>query len=237
MKVVFDYYHLNTRLKSADIVFNFHCRPKIKEMIDAKFYEGVDYAILKEDFYTVLPKREKYTDLCNVLLSFGTVDYSDITGRVLDSLLKYESVDLILHIVLGSGYRHKDKIYELKKMREDRINIYEHIDSMAQLMAKMDIAFVGGGVTLFEAVQMNLPTLVVCAHPYGFELAQNLVNRKCVINLGIHDDFDKDMVFESLDKLLLTEQFKNMKSNLEAFNINGVDRISDILCSYSWVSV
>ena len=51
LTVVFDYYDRESRLTSANIVFNFHESKSISDYIEAQFYEGIEYGILAEEFY------------------------------------------------------------------------------------------------------------------------------------------------------------------------------------------
>ncbi|OGW47586.1 MAG: hypothetical protein A2Y66_03305 [Nitrospirae bacterium RBG_13_41_22] len=227
--VVFDYFDRTKKLTSADLVFNFHCSEGMRDFIEAKFYEGMEYGILREEFYRYRrnPKnKKKYYD---VLLSFGDTDPHGITKNILSALLTYNRVPLVLHVVLGEKTRQKDKIFSLSKNGTNKTVIYERVKNMGELMSRMDIAFVSGGLTLFETIYMKIPTVVVCAHKYAYELANVLDKNNCALNLKYHYTVTKKLVDNAMNKLLFLDNLRIMRSKQSDIKINGANIISEIL--------
>lgn len=227
--VILDYYNRNEKLTKADIVFNFHHSEGINRFIEAKFYEGMEYGILRDEFYRYYSSTKKNTNCFDILLTTGSTDLHGITKKILNTLVTYDHTGLVIHVVLGRHCRDKEDIYQLSSKSANRIEIYEGITNMAELMSGMDIAFVSGGVTLFEVVHMNIPTIVVCAHEYAFELASYLDKNNCAINLGYQDRITKQMVYEAIDKLILSDKLNVMKEKQATIEINGASRIADII--------
>lgn len=227
--VVFDYLNRTGRLTAADLVFNFHHSAGIEQFIAARFFEGMEYAILRDEFYqqTYCPPNNK--DYHNILLAFGNSDPLSITERILMALLTYTHSRLKLHVVLGEHYKDRNNIYDLSNNCGDSMEIHEGVDNMAQLMSQMDMAFVSGGVTLFEVVHMRVPAIIVCANEYAFELASYLEKNNCAINLGYYDRVTEKMVHKAMDEMIISNGLSIMKKNLSVIKLNGVSMIPDII--------
>lgn len=229
MVVVFDYFLRSQKLSSADLVFNFHPSEGMEHFIDAKFFQGIEYAMLRDEFYRYPGCAKEKNDQCDVLLSFGSTDPLGITKKVLRILSEYSRTRLLLHVVLGQHFREIEDICSLVGKSGNSVELHKKVINMAELMSRMDIAIVSGGLTLFEAMQMRIPSVVVCAHEYAFELADFLDKSSCVLNLGYHDKVTKEMLSEAMDKLLSRDNLSLMRSRLSALRINGAQRISAIL--------
>lgn len=227
--VVFDYYNHNETLSRADMVFNFHHSEGIKKNIESKFFEGIEYAILRNEFHKYSASEKPNKDYYDVLITTGSSDPHGITKKILSFLLAYNQSQLMIHVVIGKHNRDRKDIYEQSKGSASRIKIYEKVANMAELMSRMDIAFVSGGVTLFETISMRIPTIVVCAHEYAFELASFLSEKKCAVNLGYYNDFNKKKLFDTIDELISSDKISKMRENLSSIRINGASKITSII--------
>ncbi len=235
VKVVFDYYNRMSVLKEADFVFNFHRCPGIARYIKGNFFEGMEYALLNREFYQAWERKEVVSNSCNIMLSFGSTDPLDITSRVFASLLEYRGKNIFLHVVLGRGMRAKSRIENLARQVPGIFKIYKDVRNMAQLMAQMDLMIVSGGLTLFEAAQLRIPVMVICAHKYAFELADYLAKSGVAVNMGFHNTVNKALIWAALDRLLKDDGLRLMRKNFQRSGIfiNGAKKIPDIILKTS----
>jgi spore coat polysaccharide biosynthesis predicted glycosyltransferase SpsG len=227
--VVFDYYNRNEILSRPDMVFNFHHSEGIEKNIESKFFEGLEYAILRNEFHTYSVREKLNKGYYDVLITTGSSDPHGITKKILSLLLAYEQSQLMIHVIIGEHNRDKKAIYELSKRSEGRTKIYDKVTNMAELMSGMDFVVVSGGVTLFETISLRVPSIVVCAHEHAFELATFLSKKKCAVNLGYHNSFTKKNLFDTIDKLTSSEKINEMRDNLSSFRINGASQITGII--------
>jgi spore coat polysaccharide biosynthesis predicted glycosyltransferase SpsG len=227
--VVFDYYNRNEILSRADMVFNFHHSEGMEKNIESKLFEGMEYAILRHEFYRYSVREKPNKEYYDVLITAGSSDPHGITRKILSLLLAYDQSQLMIHIVIGEHNRDKKDICELSKRSENRIKIYEKVTNMADLMSRMDFAFVSGGVTLFETISLQIPAIVVCAHEHAFELASFLSKKQCAVNLGYYNSFTKEKLFDTIDELTSSEKINEMRNNLSSIRINGAPKITGII--------
>lgn len=236
LTVVFDYYLRDSRLKSADLVFNFHNSVGIGNFIDAKFYEGMEFAILHEEFYKNPHDRHFHADKgrCNVFVSCGSSDPHGIAHKTLNFLTAYPGFPLTFHVVTGKNKQLAEDAAKLTRTGNHRLRIYENVEKVATLMSGMDMAIVAGGLTLYEAVHMRLPVIVVCAHEYAHELAEFLQEKSCAFNAGYHQDISQDILFSLFDRLLTNSELERIRAGQSGISINGVKKITDILISENY---
>jgi len=227
LAVVFDYFNRTERLKSADMVFNFHKVGGISNFIEGAFFEGIEYAILRDEFYQQIQAEKSRKGHFDILLTFGNSDPFGITRKVLDLLINNDGAPVVFHVMLGENIKDRQYIYSLSE-RTGRIKCYDNV-SVAELMSKMDLVFVPGGVTLYEALQMKLPSIIVCAHHFAFELAEYLSQNGLAVNAGYYNTIDKKLLTDTLNATLVPAKLDMLRTNMMKININGAEMITDIV--------
>jgi len=124
---------------------------------------GPHYALLGPDYAQLHPLVPPRTELRRVLVFFGGVDSSNLTGRALKALMDPALADLAVDVVLGLQSPHRQAVEELVA-RRPYTTLHGPLPSLAGLIARADLAIGGGGATTWERCCLGLPTiLVVCA--------------------------------------------------------------------------
>jgi UDP-2,4-diacetamido-2,4,6-trideoxy-beta-L-altropyranose hydrolase len=119
---------------------------------------GPQYLILRPSFCRKNIKRRTIgKSVRRSLVVMGGADPHDLSFKVADSI-----ADLvpIIDVVLGPGYSHDTRKFRTLK---GLCAIYRDLeaDALAKLMSEADIAFVGGGMTVYECAAMGLPTITL----------------------------------------------------------------------------
>ena len=120
---------------------------------------GLDYLLMRDEFYAVKEKKRKRTGkIKNVLVFFGGSDLTDETNKALDALEVFR--DLKVDVVAGSGNTKAGRLAE-RCNGHDNWTFHYQIDYIASLMVKADLAIGAGGTTTWERCFLGLPTLVI----------------------------------------------------------------------------
>ena len=121
---------------------------------------GPHYALLGLEYAQLHPLVPARTELLRVLMFFGGVDLSNLTGRALEALMDPALADLSVDVVLGLHSPHRRKVEELVALRPNT-TLHEPLPSLAGLIARADLAIGAGGATTWERACLGLPSLVV----------------------------------------------------------------------------
>lgn len=182
--------------KYADIVVNAIVGSELKnrkyfdEENKTLYFYGPKYLILRNEFYKVkkeMLSRSKNKETKNILIAFGGSDPSNLTCKVLEELLSKDR-DFNINVVLGPKFQYEDELNNLLKRysKSDKIKIYKNIDNMAELMKDNDLIITSPGMTMFEALFLGIPVVV---------LYQNELQREC------YDDYLKKISKTHLNPL------------------------------------
>ncbi len=134
---------------------------------------GPHYALLGPEYaqlHSLVPPR---TELRRVLVFFGGVDPSNLTGRALEALLDPALADLAVDVVIGRQSPHRQSVAELVA-RRPHTTLHGPLPSLAGLIARADLAVGASGATTWERACLGLPSLVVAIAANQLPFAQAL---------------------------------------------------------------
>lgn len=181
--------------KYADVVVNAIVRSRLKNLkyFDEEnktlYFYGPKYLILRDEFYRVkkeILRKDEKRKMENILIAFGGSDPSNLTCKVLEKLLSKDK-NFSINIVLGPIFQYENELNDLlKKHNGNRIKIYKNINNMAELMRDNDLVITSPGMTMFEALFLEIPVVV---------LYQNELQREC------YDDYLKKISKTHLNPL------------------------------------
>ena len=149
--------------------------------------KGVEHLVLNP---AIAPLRRLRTQLDSVLVTLGGADTYGVTAKVV-SLLRGKPWQVT--VLLGPSFAHHR---ELADVVPDHFQIRTCVASMAEEMARHDLAVTGGGITPFEANAAGLPCLVVANELFEIPIAQALERMGGCRYLG-HHKFINDSLFQT----------------------------------------
>jgi len=124
---------------------------------------GPHYALLGPEYAQLHPLVPLRTELRRLLVFFGGVDSSNLTGQALKALMDPTLADLAVDVVLGLQSPHRQAVEELVA-RRPYTSLHGPLPSLAGLIARADLAIGASGATTWERCCLGLPSiLVVCA--------------------------------------------------------------------------
>jgi spore coat polysaccharide biosynthesis protein SpsF len=155
--------------KYADIVLNnlvrsnFNNKTFFDKNINTMYFCGPKYLILRDEFNISRKKKKNLKPkIDDILLIFGGSDPSNLTSRVLEKLNNKVTVN----VVLGPEFKHFDDLDKiLKKHKNKNVKIYNKPENIAELMYKADLAITSPGISMFEALFVGTPVLVIFQNP------------------------------------------------------------------------
>ncbi|MDD5246480.1 MAG: hypothetical protein PHS09_03700 [Candidatus Omnitrophica bacterium] len=170
-----------------------------------KFLLGPEYVVLKKDMLRAAILNGKFKParcLRNILVFFGGFDKSDFTFRTVE-LFERLAGSLRIRVILGAGYTDKcrKKLLDfLRRKNINRISVYQNVLEMKKHYLWAD-AFVGaGGLSLFEAMAMNLPAAVVSTYGHQKRRCKWFKKMNAIVYLGgrsIDENKLKQFLFSS----------------------------------------
>jgi UDP-2,4-diacetamido-2,4,6-trideoxy-beta-L-altropyranose hydrolase len=137
----------------ADVVINHAPAASIAQYSAenyTKFYLGLKYALLRDEFLQIANKEKQIFQINNVLICFGGSDSNNITLKVLKAVLKAEKFEKI-NVIVGESYNHYK---ELIKFTSDHLNVccYHAIEApkMLAIMKSCEFAIVPSSTISLE---------------------------------------------------------------------------------------
>jgi RimJ/RimL family protein N-acetyltransferase len=120
---------------------------------------GPEYVLLREEF-AVYRKNMPVRDgsIRNILVFFGGIDLTNMTGVVVDALAGLDIGSLAVNIVIGSANPHREQL-QIQCQQTDNMKLHIQVSNMAELMAAADLCVGAGGTATWERCSLGLPAL------------------------------------------------------------------------------
>lgn len=159
---------------------------------------GPRFALLQPEYYELharVPPRSG--EVRRVLVYFGEVDNTNLTGKVVSAFLSLGRSDIRLDIVISSNNVYTPLIR--KQVRGlGHIYLHSRLPTLSKLMMCADIAIGGAGATSWERCCLGLPSLIVTLADNQVPIASELQARGMARWLGHADDISEDQLRDAL---------------------------------------
>ncbi len=122
---------------------------------------GLDYLPLNRAFtQTRRNEARAPDDPPRVLISLGGGDPDNITGRIL-TLLEELPVAGAITVIIGPANQNFQALDQMAQQSRHQIHLVQSPKNMPELMQQADAAILAGGSTVWEALYMGVPTLLM----------------------------------------------------------------------------
>ena len=156
---------------------------------------GPKFAILRDEFYSssVIPRKDNHFLIC-----FGGSDPSNLTERVVDTLLSLKSLTISADIVVGAGYTHTDS---LKTKVSSLANVTLHVacSYIAQLMKTASTMIGAGGSMHWERAASGVAGMIITLADNQIETTRCLHKQQCCLWIGKSDDVTQEDISEAIN--------------------------------------
>ena len=203
---------------------------------------GPRYVCLREEFLSAQPApfREPARTL---LVTFGGVDECNLTCKTLKALPKILTTTTLekVIVVLGPAYSHREELERtlatLPSAVRGRIEVYNTVPNMAELISHADVAVTSNGRTVYELAAMGVPALTIAQNDRE---ALHLFSRysRGFRYLGQASNVSVELIATAIREIVEDRaQRKNMRSALLQADIRGgLERVRRkiINCYWRW---
>ncbi len=221
--------------ENLDMVVNLlNHNPVVKSPMSARvrYYEGVEYAILRPDFVEFAAARRRiHRDVRDVLVTFGGGDPRRHTLLVLRALGALADPKVVLHVVVGASFRHAAEVEEAAGKARARVEILRDAMEMADLMFRCDIGFTGGGTTMMEMAAVGTPNIVLPQTRKESSFARVFEANGAAARLGVGKHLSADAVVGAFEELSrdVEGRCRMSRAGRRMVDGRGRDRVADLI--------
>ena len=189
---------------------------------------GPRYALLRNEFSNlrknIVKPRKNFK---NVLISFGGVDPTNETGKVLSAIkiLKPKKQFLEVNVVMGKSDKNKHKIKQLCSSIPNA-KFYQNVYKIGKLICKADLGVGAGGSSTWERFCLGLPTIVSIVANHQKETTEALAKKNCLINAGLAKNLSVKKYVEIFENLDIKKLRSISKNSLKVVDGNGGIRVA-----------
>lgn len=146
---------------------------------------GPRYALLRDEFIEAKSNIKPFKkNIERLFIFFGGSDPTNETEKVLHAIMPLmKRYNIQVDIVVGNSNPKRTYIKQLCKNIQGA-NFYCQINNISELMVNADIAIGAGGVSTWERVYLELPTIVIAVAQNQIEVASALSTTNSIIYLG-----------------------------------------------------
>ena len=138
---------------------------------------GSNYALLRPEFSELrqesLERRAKPT-LKRLLVNFGGMDGTNITGRVLEAIARCKVPELEVTVVMGGNSSALLEVEQQAREMPIPTTVIVDAKNMAEIMAESDLAIGAAGGTAWERCCLGLPSIMLITAENQQEIARAL---------------------------------------------------------------
>lgn len=133
------------------------------ETTDSWQFVGLQYLILRPEFYHrdhTLPVSDVVE---RVMIQFGAADPSNYTTQTVNQLLSADA-DYEIEVILGAGFSHEDafnRVLATHPEAADSITVAQDVSNVAQRMTDADVVVTSPGLSMFEALLTKTSVIAI----------------------------------------------------------------------------
>ncbi|CAL1522176.1 UDP-N-acetylglucosamine--N-acetylmuramyl-(pentapeptide) pyrophosphoryl-undecaprenol N-acetylglucosamine transferase [Bacillus subtilis] len=169
---------------------------------NTRIYEGPDYLILHPAFQTA---REDYTlkkDCRNILVALGGSDPKQLIFKVLAAADQVPDIkDKNIMFVMGSASPHQEAVRR-RIEKKPQYKMIEQTNDMAGLMKQADAAIVAGGISLYEAICIGVPCLVLSQVEHQTATAKTFAGQGAALDLGLGELVPDETLIYQMSRIM-----------------------------------
>lgn len=174
-----------------------------EEYPNTQFLLGYEYVTLPPEFYDDIriqnrqykPKPER------LLVAMGGADENNLSGKVVDALLK-NNIGIALTVIVGSGYEHLSDLKEKLNASGLNFEIKYNVTNMLDEYLSCDIAIGTGGLTASELVASRTPAMLIASYEHQISRCEFFQKQGWVRYLGFRG-FKEEVLISYINNIAL----------------------------------
>lgn len=180
---------------------------------------GPNYALLRPEFMnTKKEKKDRTHKKRKILISFGGTDPTNETEKALLAIKKIKTkYDLEIDVVVGKGNHQKERIKSI--CDTEGFRYFCQVNNIAQLMADADLAIGAGGISIYERLYIDLPSITISTADNQTKALNDLGIEGYVYYLGESNEVSENLIENTVinflqNRLELKRYEFNKRSNI-----------------------
>ncbi|WHX44674.1 glycosyltransferase [Bacillus pumilus] len=187
------------------------------------YFYGTPYLLLDHEISKLKDTYEVRKECKKVVISLGGSDPGGLLTKAVSALL--EAGHLHILAVTGKASRIEEEI------EAAHIQFIRHTDQLPTRLAEADLAIVAGGMTLYEAVCIGVPSIVLSQVDHQAVTATRFAQRGACHHLGLGSLVDEKDIWRAVRRLsgsyfLRRSIHLNGRSLIDG---KGTERVKNIL--------
>jgi len=202
---IINFEDLGTGTQKSDLVINAIYPEK---QVLPNHYFGQDYFILRDEFI-YSKQKEINLEVQNILITFGGVDPSNYTKKVIETIYDYcQDNNIIITVIAGFGYKKYNSLENYQN-----ISIKQNVMNISKYMLKADLIFTSAGRTTYEIASICTPTIVMAQNER--ELTHFFASSKYgFLNLGLGYNLESSQIYNTFTELVKSYESRKYMSEL-----------------------
>jgi UDP-2,4-diacetamido-2,4,6-trideoxy-beta-L-altropyranose hydrolase len=162
---------------------------------------GPSYVVLS----SVFPKHAKkvrriHKKVKTLLLSFGGSDPSNLTEKALKSLDGKIPDTIEILVTVGPSFQNKEKLEAWGE--KYNVVLLHNVDDLSPLLLDADLAIVSGGITMYEALSLGTPTIVMAQNKAEAKNARKMEKKGAAAYLGEGSKISDKKIMRKVNSLI-----------------------------------
>ena len=195
-------------------------KTKIKSNNTVRVYSGVKYILLDKLYSntSINKKNKKFI----ILLTLGGTDLGNNLYKILSILIKIPNIKIL--VIVGSQIKKNNQIFKIKNKK---IKFVFNKKNLYKYYCNSTISITAGGISMFESVALNKPTLVFQTHEHQKYAIQYLLKKNSIIKIGSKGKVQKKKLYKIIN-LFIQNKIK-LYTNNASIDGMGYNRILKII--------
>lgn len=155
-----------------------------KSKYKGKIYQGLEYVILRDEFYKEYEKKEN--DIPNILVMMGGTDAYNLTFPVVEKIDKNEEY-FEISVILSDKHKDINLLKKFIKTSKHQIKIYNKVENMSSFLDNIDFAISQFGTIAYEYLIKNIPAIYIYNDKENINTYNYFVNNSYALVSDIED--------------------------------------------------
>lgn len=129
-----------------------------KTKYKGKVYQGLEYVILRDEFYEKFEKVKN--EIPNVFVMMGGTDAYNLTLQVIKKIDTCKE-DFDIRVILYEKHKDINLLNEFLKISNHKITIHNKVENMASFLNNIDFTISQFGTIAYEYLAKNIPAVYI----------------------------------------------------------------------------
>ncbi|MDO3662418.1 PseG/SpsG family protein [Bacillus sp. C28GYM-DRY-1] len=204
---------------------------RVYDQGSTRIYEGPDYLILHPAFQTA---RNNYTikrKCRNIVVALGGSDPKQLVFKVLAAAGHVPAMKgKNMMFVMGSASPHQDAVRR-QIQKKPQYTVIGQTNDMAGMLKQADAAIVAGGISLYEAICIGVPCLVLSQVEHQTATAKTFAELGAALDLGLGELVSDETLTYQISRIISNYPLRLSlhKAGRPLVDGKGIKRVSAIL--------